>query len=110
MPVTGSLELTVLLNGQCPRVLGDGEAPAEEAYKAIIDSLVGGVLGGHEVVEGQVNPASGDGGSVHVGVKHGVMEEGREQHVRRGGSSGNAVPAVAGRDGEGVSLRLQIHG
>lgn len=110
MPVTGSLELTVFLNSQCSRILGHGKAPAEDTDKAVVDSLVAGVLGGHQVVEGQVYLASGDGGSVHFGVQHGVVEEGREQHVRRGSSSGNAVPAVAGRNGEGVSLRLQIHG
>ncbi len=110
MPVTGSLELAVLLNSQCPRVLGHGEAPAEEAHKAVVKPLAAGVLGGHEVVEGQVNLASGDGRAVHFGVQHGVVEQGREEHVRRGGSPGDAVPAVAGRDGECTAFRFQADG
>ena len=110
MPVTGSLELTVLLNSQCPWVLGHGEAPAKEADKAVVESLVAGVLCSHQVVEGQVYLASGDGGSVHFGVQHGVVEQGREEHVRRGGSPGDAVPAIAGRDGECAALRFQTDG
>lgn len=110
MPVTGSLKLTVLINSQCPRVLGHGEAPAKEADKAVVESLVAGVLCSHQVVEGQVNLASGDGRSVHFGVQHGVVEQGREEHVRRRGSPRDAVPAVAGRDGEAAALRLQTDG
>lgn len=110
MPVTGSLELAVLLNSQCPRVLGHGEAPAEEADKTVVKPLAAGVLGGHEVVEGQVYLASGDGRAIHFGVQHGVVEQGREEHVRRGGSPGDAVPAVARRDGEGTALRFQANG
>ena len=95
---------------QCPRVLGEGEAPAEEAHETVVESLAPGMLGGHEVVEGQVYLASGDGSAVHFGVEHGVVEQGREEHVRRGGSPRDAVPSVAGTDGELPALRLHIRG
>ena len=95
---------------QCVRVLGKGKAPAEEAHKAVVKPLAAGVLAGHEVIEGQVNLVSGDGRAIHFSVQHGVVKQGREQHVRRGGSPGDAVPAVAGRDGECTALRFQADG
>ena len=98
------------MDGQGPRTLGEGEAPAEEAHEAVVKPLAAGVLGGHEVVEGQVNLASGDGRAVHFSVQHGVVEQGREEHVRRSCSPGDAVPAVAGRDGECTALRFQADG
>lgn len=61
---------------QCLRVLGEGEAPAEEAHETVVESFMSGTLSGHEVVEGQVYLASGDGGAVHFGVEHGVVEQG----------------------------------
>ena len=95
---------------QCPRVLGEGEAPAEEAHETVVESFMSGTLSGHEVVEGQVYLASGDGGAVHFGVEHGVVEQGRKEHVRQGGSPGDAVPPVAGTDGELPAFRFHIHG
>ena len=67
-------------------------------------------MAGHDIVKNQVNLASGNRGSIHFGVQHGVVEQGREEHIRRGGPPGDAVPAIAGSNAETTALRLHAYG
>ena len=95
---------------QCVRMLWKGEAPAEKTCKTVVQSLAAGILAGHDIVKSQVNLASGNGRSVHFGVQHGVVEQGREEHIRRGGTTRDAIPAIAGSNAETTALRLHAYG
>ena len=95
---------------QSIRMLWKGEAPAEKARKTVVYSLAAGILAGHDIVKSQVNLASGNGGSVHFGVQHGIVKQGREEHIRSGGPPGDAVPAIAGSNAETTALRLHAYG